>query len=110
MRLRRLNRPTSYAGELASSHLGCQRHRSEPDDPIGVGGDNECNGDVVALTGETHILIHSTQSTAGPASYFLDYSSKYDGIGLPSGVKYKGSTNRLFDAFFTGNPLPSPRR
>jgi hypothetical protein len=66
---------------------------------------NPCNGDVVPLLGDTHILIHITQSTSGNQHVYVDFTSNYTGTGEPSGVKYNASTRTLND-FSTQDPFP----
>src|SRR5438552_414018 len=66
---------------------------------------NPCNNDVVALTGQDHLLIHSTEATSGNFEFYMDLSSNYAGFGTPSGVSYQGSQD-AFSSVSAQNPLP----
>ena len=66
---------------------------------------NPCNNDIVVLTGQNHLLVHSTAATSGNVEFFVDLSSNYAGFGTPSGVNYQGDQD-AFTAVSAQNPLP----
>jgi hypothetical protein len=73
--------------------------------PTAVTVTNPCNADLVALTGQTHTVIHITQASSGNYSADVDVSSTYTGLGAPSGLSYQGS-DTFHDQFLVANPLP----
>jgi hypothetical protein len=73
--------------------------------PSAVATANPCNGDAVALAGDSHIVITTTQATNGNYRAYLDISSRYTGVGVPSGLQYEG-TDITHDEFLVANPLP----
>jgi hypothetical protein len=73
--------------------------------PTGVVTTNPCNDDVVPLVGSTHTVLTSTQSSSGNFRNDLDVSSRWEGVGTPSGLKYVGSET-YHDTFLLANPLP----
>jgi hypothetical protein len=66
---------------------------------------NPCNGDAVALTGTTHVLVHSTEARNGNLHFYTDVGSSYSGLGVPSAVKYTGTAVDRTD-FTTNGPYP----
>jgi hypothetical protein len=66
---------------------------------------NPCNGDSVALTGDSHLLVHETQAASGNFEFYIDITSNYAGAAAPSGVAYQGST-RVYQNFSSQGPLP----
>ena len=66
---------------------------------------NPCNGDVVVLEGQTHVLAHSTEAASGNQHFYIDLSSAYQGVGAPSTLTYSGN-NTLRDEFSTEDPFP----
>jgi hypothetical protein len=66
---------------------------------------NPCNGDAVSLTGTLHFIIHSTTSTDGNQHFYIDFSSTYSGIGVPSGVSYTATTHQA-EELTTNDPFP----
>jgi hypothetical protein len=73
--------------------------------PSALGTYNPCNGDAVALTGTTHVLVHSTEARTGNFHFYIDVGSSYSGMGLPSSVKYQGTAVDRQD-FITNGPFP----
>jgi hypothetical protein len=54
---------------------------------------NPCNGDVVTLTGEGHIVMHTTMDSSG-GIHIVDITNTMgplQGVGFPSGVAYKAN-------------------
>ena len=54
---------------------------------------NPCNGDVVQLTGEGHIVMHTTIDSSG-GIHIIDITNTMgplQGVGFPSGVAYKAN-------------------
>jgi hypothetical protein len=66
---------------------------------------NPCNNDAVALAGDSHVVITSTQAASGNFTAYVDISSRYTGVGAPSGLQYTG-TDVTHDEFLVANPLP----
>lgn len=58
---------------------------------------NPCNSDAVALTGELHIVAHSTTSDGGILHGYYSVNSRFSGVGVPSGKTYQGSEDYLDD-------------
>ena len=61
--------------------------------PVTATETNPCNGDVVTLTGEGHIVMHTTMDSSG-GLHIVDITntmSPLQGIGFPSGVSYKAN-------------------
>jgi hypothetical protein len=58
-----------------------------------------CNGDVVALTGESHVVFSITANDAGSFYVRTQTNSSTRGLGFPSGMTYQGkqeSTDLLY--------------
>lgn len=66
---------------------------------------NPCNGDVVVLTGTSHVMVKQMQLPNGTFHLDLDVISQYTGVGVPSGLSYQG-TSRDSDHFTSNTGFP----
>lgn len=55
---------------------------------IEVFGLNECSGEEILLTGESHALLRMTETPSGQTTVTLQGNFLIKGIGLPSGQRY----------------------
>lgn len=94
------SRASRKAGGPASRDMDVNQ-----DIPVATTLYNPCNGDVVPLTGVSHVVFHSTDATSGNFHVYVDMTNNYAGLGVPSGVNYQASERHLSD-FSTQNPLP----
>lgn len=72
--------------------------------PFAMATTNPCNGDAVALTGTTHILVEQTQNDNGLHLTF-DETSHFTGVGVPSGLTYN-SDDRTLDTINWNGGFP----
>src|SRR6266536_5379347 len=106
LRMKQFPTPLLVAALLA---FGAARLAADTDAnetfPSAISTVNPCNGEVVALTGENHLLVHTTEPTSGNFELYFDLSSNYVGTGLTTGVGYQGSED-IFNSFSLQNPFP----
>lgn len=62
---------------------------------------NPCNGDAVALVGDLHFLVHTTDSNNGNIHGYYSFNGRYSGVGVPSTLNYQGSEDYLDDYTIT---------
>lgn len=69
--------------------------------PSAIATVNPCNDDAVPLVGTLHFLVHATTSENGNIHGYYSFTGRYDGVGVPSGLKYQGREDYLDDYTIT---------